>query len=388
MVSSKATRRRIQAIQALTGFSHKIAPMEYLGVPIFYGKAKAIYFEKLLTRIRRKMDAFSVPKSIVKALEILFSNFIWGSTEGKKKRKWISWPKITRPTAMGGLGLRPLAMTLKAFRMKAAWNILNADTLWASFMRAKYIKGKNLRTINLIASASKSWRDIWCCLQDLVELATWEFGPGDFSVITENWRGSGSLLHLEGSMDYAHITLKEAALMQFNIPLFPQELQQDLREDFHLKKRQDSHDRRIWPYSSNGDFSIKSYITEVTDSRCRNIFVKIWQNFIPTKISFFIWKLLHEALPVDSAVSKCHIQMASRCVCCISPKEESFMHLFYHGDLAKKAWLHFNDLFDLRMPRFTNIKNILNAWLQTASVNQIDAKPPKKILKANRSSKK
>ncbi|KAF5198564.1 hypothetical protein FRX31_011849 [Thalictrum thalictroides] len=102
--------------------------MEYLGVPIFYGKAKAIYFEELLNRVRRKMDgwsnkllshggrlillkhvlssmpiylfsAFSVPKSIVKALEVLFSNF----TEGKKKRKWISWQKITRPTEMGGL---------------------------------------------------------------------------------------------------------------------------------------------------------------------------------------------------------------------------------------------------------------------------------------------
>ncbi|KAF5178687.1 hypothetical protein FRX31_031727 [Thalictrum thalictroides] len=169
-------------------------------------------------------SAFSVPKSIERALEILFSNFIWGSTEGKKKRKWISWLKITRPTAMGGLGLRPLAVTLKAFRIKATWNILNADTLWASFMRAKYIKGKNLRTINLIASASKSWRDSWCCLQELVELSTLEFGPGDLSVITENWRGSGSLIHLEGSMDYSHITHKEAALAHFNIPPFSQDL--------------------------------------------------------------------------------------------------------------------------------------------------------------------
>ncbi|KAF5184868.1 Ribonuclease h domain, partial [Thalictrum thalictroides] len=251
MVSSKATRRRIHAIQAITEFSHKNAPMEYLGVPIFYGRAKAIYFEELLSRIRRKMDAFSVPKSIIKALEVLFSNFIWGSTEGKKKRKWIPWKKITRPTEMGGLGLRSFAMTLKAFRMKATWNILTANTLWASFMRAKYIKGKNPRTINLMVSASKTWRDSWYCLQELVELSTWEFGLGDFSVITENWRGSGSLTHLEGSMEYAHITLKEAALVQFNIPLFSQDLQRDLWEDFRIQKRQDSQDKRIWPYSAN-----------------------------------------------------------------------------------------------------------------------------------------
>ncbi|KAF5203982.1 hypothetical protein FRX31_006431, partial [Thalictrum thalictroides] len=150
--------------------------------------------------------------------------------------------------------------------MKATWNILTADTLWASFMRAKYIKGRNIRTINLMAAASKTWRECWSCIQELVELSTWEFGPGELSLITENWRDSGSLTHIEGAMDFAHITLQEAALAHFNLPIFSQELQRELKEDFHLRQDKDSKDKRIWPYSSNGDFSIKSYIKKVSDS--------------------------------------------------------------------------------------------------------------------------
>ncbi|KAF5207295.1 hypothetical protein FRX31_003118, partial [Thalictrum thalictroides] len=177
---------------------------------------------------------------------------------------------------------------------------------------------------------------------ELVELSTWEFGPGELSVITENWRGSGSLLQLEGALDYAHITLKEAALAQFSIPIFSQELQRDLWEDYHLRKVHDSDDKRIWPHSSNGVFSIKSYIDTAAESGGgHRIFSSIWQNFILTKISFFFWKLLHKALPVDSAVIKCHIQLVSRCVCCFSPQEEYFIHLFYQGDVARSHLVSF-----------------------------------------------
>ncbi|KAF5196006.1 hypothetical protein FRX31_014407, partial [Thalictrum thalictroides] len=77
---------------------------------------------------------------------------------------------------------------------------------------------------------------------------------------------------------------------------------------------------------------------------------RIWQHYIPTKISFFIWKLLHGAIPTDNAVKKCNIALASRCACCQSPSEESCSHLFLKGNLAKSVWLHFNSLFSIPTP--------------------------------------
>ncbi|KAF5202660.1 hypothetical protein FRX31_007753 [Thalictrum thalictroides] len=55
LLSPKAELERSYSISQATGFSHKNAPMEYLGTPIFPGRAKAVYFEKLFIRIRNKM---------------------------------------------------------------------------------------------------------------------------------------------------------------------------------------------------------------------------------------------------------------------------------------------------------------------------------------------
>ncbi|KAF5204317.1 RNA-directed DNA polymerase (reverse transcriptase)-related family protein [Thalictrum thalictroides] len=97
-----------------------------------------------------QLSAFSIPSSVIKTLKIMFSNFLWGSAQGKLKKQWISWDRIAKPKEEGGLGVRPLKTIFKAFRMKATWNLLNSDNLWAIFMRAKYIQNRSIRGIRLV----------------------------------------------------------------------------------------------------------------------------------------------------------------------------------------------------------------------------------------------
>ncbi|KAF5205973.1 hypothetical protein FRX31_004439 [Thalictrum thalictroides] len=73
-------------------------------------------------------------------------------------------------------------------RMKATWNILTSPSLWSTFMRNKYIQGKTVRNIALTSKASKTWRDCWRCIQEVIDLSSWDYGPGQFSVTHENWR--------------------------------------------------------------------------------------------------------------------------------------------------------------------------------------------------------
>ena len=47
-----------------------------------------------------------VPKVVIKALNKLLSSFFWGDSDGKGKKKWISWTHICRPPDEGGLGIR------------------------------------------------------------------------------------------------------------------------------------------------------------------------------------------------------------------------------------------------------------------------------------------
>lgn len=148
LLSNNAPRERIQITIQATKFQHKKFPLEYLGVPLFQGRAKAIYFEGMIKKVRSKIDgwknkllskggklillkhillsmpvyqfsAFDVPKAVIKSLESIFSSFIWGNYKDKPNKKWISWDKISTPTASGCLGIRPLPLVLKSFRCKS-----------------------------------------------------------------------------------------------------------------------------------------------------------------------------------------------------------------------------------------------------------------------------
>ncbi|KAF5191388.1 Ribonuclease h domain [Thalictrum thalictroides] len=253
----------------------------------------------------------------------MFSNFLWGSSNGRKNRHWVAWDKISRPKSDEGLGIRSLNLVMKAFRMKSTWNLLTSESLWATFMRSKYIKNRSISSIKLITSASKSWRDIWHCLEEILDISTWEFGPGHISVTHENWLGTGSLAHLF-PVDCPQYSLHFAALNDFCIPLFSHDLQVYLKAQYQHLKMEVTLDRRIWPHCSSGSFSIKSYIQLNQGSHQSNAVLKrIWSDFVPTKMAFFCWKLFMNAVPVDSEIIRCNIPIVSRCLCCQSPSVES-----------------------------------------------------------------
>ncbi|KAF5178301.1 hypothetical protein FRX31_032111 [Thalictrum thalictroides] len=86
-------------------------------------------------------------------------------------------------------------MVIHAFRLKLCWRLITTDSLWATFMRQKYIRGRPLKSIPLSTRASKSWKDCWRCLNELVDLSTWDFGPGNFSLGKENWGGMSISKH-------------------------------------------------------------------------------------------------------------------------------------------------------------------------------------------------
>lgn len=41
----------------------------------------------------------------------------------------------------------------------------------------------------------------------------------------------------------------------------------------------------------------------------------IWKAAVPPKRTFFMWKLFHDAIPIDSKISQCGVQLASSMIC-------------------------------------------------------------------------
>ncbi|KAF5192120.1 hypothetical protein FRX31_018293, partial [Thalictrum thalictroides] len=72
------------------------------------------------------------------------------------------------------------------------------------------------------------------------------------------------------------------------------------------------------------------------------------------------------------AVVSCNIPLVSRCHCCLHPSLETNHHLFLHSDTAQEVWRHFNNLFDIRWPRFYNLSVILNLWFKRGGKGSLE----------------
>lgn len=107
--------------------------------------------------------------------------------ESKEKVEILGFCGITQEE--GGLGFGSIKSILKSFRMKASWNVLNLNATWAEFMRTGHIKNQFARTSLVKATSIVVWNRIWKCLAQLVDLSNREVGPGNISLLHENWTG-------------------------------------------------------------------------------------------------------------------------------------------------------------------------------------------------------
>lgn len=51
-------QRRVPVIARTTGLCRRAFPLTYLGVPIFYGWSKSIYFEHLVEKVRKALESW------------------------------------------------------------------------------------------------------------------------------------------------------------------------------------------------------------------------------------------------------------------------------------------------------------------------------------------
>lgn len=93
---------------------------------------------------------------------------------------------------------------------------------------------------------------------------------------------------------------------------------------------------------------------------------------MPTKISVFLWRLLHHALPTDLAVQQKGIQITSKCCCCIlNPSIENSNHLLLQSEAACNIWATISSLMEVNTPR-ENLSQVLTPWRTGAAVTNLN----------------
>jgi hypothetical protein len=133
------------------------------------------------------ISIYSWPVTLHKDVEKCFRNFIWSGDIEKRKLVTVSWKKICRPLAQGGLNLRSLTKLNSASNLKLCWNLCNSNSTWACLLRDRVFRGKRPIQHHIFSS-------LWCSVKDefsvISENSTWLIGDGnDINFWSDSWCG-------------------------------------------------------------------------------------------------------------------------------------------------------------------------------------------------------
>ena len=105
------------------------------------------------------MQSVALPPKILLGIDRLNRNFIWGSSENKKKMHLIGWNKITKAKEEGGLGIQAAKPKNTALLTKLNWRFhAEKSSLWVRVLSNKYCRqGSNPRSRIIYSSYSPTW---------------------------------------------------------------------------------------------------------------------------------------------------------------------------------------------------------------------------------------
>lgn len=166
-------------------------PFVYLGIPIGGNPRRALMWQPILEKMRRKLSSwkqkmlsvggricliksilmtlplfflsfFRVPKGVVREAKRIMRTFLWGGVEEDHKISWVKWEHVCQPKLEGGLGIKDWEAFNKALWVKWRCKLLGegkdlcSKVIWACYDIR--ISGGEL---NATKRDSIWWRDLF-----------------------------------------------------------------------------------------------------------------------------------------------------------------------------------------------------------------------------------
>lgn len=107
------------------------------------------------------MTCFQLPISRCVRIQSTLTRFWWDPSPEKKKICWVAWEKLTKPKALGGLGIRDIQAFNMTLLAKQAWRIVTKpECLLARVLKGKYCSKAPFLHVSITKKASHGWRGI------------------------------------------------------------------------------------------------------------------------------------------------------------------------------------------------------------------------------------
>ncbi|KAG7543761.1 Ribonuclease H-like superfamily [Arabidopsis thaliana x Arabidopsis arenosa] len=267
------------------------------------------------------MSTILLPKSTLESLDKVSQSFLWGSHSGQRKQHLVNWKKVCSRKCDGGLGIRASKDMNKALLAKLGWRLIHdQNSLWA---RVVVVPG--IRWVIGDGNHAKFWTEKWLLNKPLTEVVTGALPHGVLDLrVCEFWQnGSGWVLDRIEPYIPAQVVLQLRSVVLDNIT--------------------GSRDRISWGESANGEFTVSSAYSLLTNNSnprqdMGKLFNRVWHVIAPERVRLFIWLGMHQALMTNAERQRRHLSDSGICPVCRSA-EETILHILRDCPAMDGVWI-------------------------------------------------
>ncbi|XP_056698192.1 uncharacterized protein [Spinacia oleracea] len=362
---------------------HRPHPGKYLGVQVDLGRSKTSSFNQLVDKIARRisnfaslrlsaaaklvlinsvlvasishvLSVFKIPQSACDRIDQLCLRFWWRSSPSSSGMALRPASLLHLPKGMGGLGIRNMSCFNQALLARQGWRLIyHPQLLLARIYKAKY---PGLFVPGSSPPSRPSWgcRGIMVGNQVLSQGLAWKIGSGARVRITlDSWVPNVQVSFRDSVHESDYPTLVSSLInprsYAWDVSVVRRLFDNSTANAILSLERPSvpMDDFVYWKFTPAGLFSVKSTYVALEDKgsysalHLLSIPVSWWKRFwglhILPKFKIFIWKLLHNALPVAALLQARGLPLDPHCCFCHSAPE-TVEHLFCHYPLVRAWW--------------------------------------------------
>ncbi|PWA61623.1 RNA-directed DNA polymerase, eukaryota [Artemisia annua] len=310
---------------------------------------------------------YKAPCKVIKDLESLISNFLWGGSKEEYKMHWVSWDRVSTPKSNGGLGLCKLKVSNVALLSKWGWRFKSeGNSLWCEVVKALHVTNRNWDFLpvrkslcgvwsNIVKTMSRTvvaglpirrffkgkvgrglyiafWIDPWLLNVPLMVICPRLFRLESFRRCKVSERLNRTELGISRVWSWKRPVMTDEEKCEW-------EVLDSLLEGVEMAE---SKDGWVWVGANDGVFSVGAVRRLLNNDRdYSNIHVFEWCKWIPIKYNIFGWRAEMGKIPTAMALRHRNIPINDvSCPFC-GDVEETVDHLFTGCLVANALWQHF-----------------------------------------------
>lgn len=314
------------------GFQEGNLPVRYLGVPIISSRLKRVDCMALTDRITARIQSwthrflsfagrlqlirsvlhsiqafwssvFTLPASVLEDVDRIIRQFLWKGTSLGRGGAKVAWQDVCCPKCEGGLGIRNIKLSNRAFMVKYIW-ILFSDkqSLWCRWIHSVFLKKRNFWIVDRPGTCSWMWKKILQLRPYFRSSFRWVVGNGySTSLWYDYWLPCGPLDGFLPLSFRESIGLPDFAVVaDLYSPIG--ELLRSLmdRWSIALPTLSSVQDKFTWCHDPSGQYSVASAWEFIRPRRSTIHWANlVWDNALAPRYQFILWLISKGRLPTQ-----------------------------------------------------------------------------------------